>query len=123
MRAAAADRMYSTLWTLANFYFRQNATEKFWPAAQARPACRRCRAPTIRRRCFVSAGRFRQNPATVLERAIPDVGPVEARYLEFLVRENLTSIAEPVTERVVAFGSEQDLDAVFLVLRPAHRRR
>jgi hypothetical protein len=50
----------------------------------------------------------------VVERAIPDAGPVEARYLEFLVRENLARVAEPVAERLVALGSEQDLDAVFL---------
>jgi hypothetical protein len=50
----------------------------------------------------------------VLERAIPDAGPVEARYLEFLVQQNLTHVAEPVTERLIAFGSEHDLDAVFL---------
>ena len=113
VRAAAADRMYSTLWTLANFYFRQNATEKFWPAAKralrAGDVTAYDPAPLFRLCWKISA-----NPATVLERAIPDAGPVEARYLEFLVRENLTSVAEPVTERLVAFGSEQDLDAVFL---------
>jgi hypothetical protein len=113
VRAAAADRMYSTLWTLANFYFRQNMPEKFFAAAK-----RALRAGDVS--AYDPAPLFRlcwklsANPATVLERAIPDAGPVEARYLEFLVRENLTSVAEPVTERLVAFGSEQDLDAVFL---------
>lgn len=113
VRAVGADRMYTTLWTLANFYFRQNAPEKYWPTAK-----RALRtgdvsaydpAPLFRLCWKVSA-----NPATVLERAIPDAGPVEARYLEFLVRENRARVAEPVTERLVAFGSEQDLDAVFL---------
>jgi len=113
VRAAAADRMYSTLWTLANFYFRQNAAEKFWSTAKRAlhtgDVTAYDPAPLFRLCWKVSA-----DPATVLERAIPDDGPVEARYLEFLVRENLTSVAEPVTERLVAFGSEQDLDAVFL---------
>jgi hypothetical protein len=53
-----------------------------------------------------------RNPATVLERAIPDVGAVQSRYLAFLVRENLAQIAAPVMQRVVALGGERDLDAV-----------
>ena len=113
IRAAVADRMYSTLWTLANFYFRQKATEKFWPATKgalrAGDVDAYDPAPLFRLCWKVSA-----NPSTVVERAIPDAGPVEARYLEFLVRENLARVAEPVAERLVALGSEQDLDAVFL---------
>jgi hypothetical protein len=113
VRAAGADHMHATLWTLANFYFRQNAPEKFWPAAKralrAGDVSAYDPAPLFRLCWKISA-----NPATVLERAIPDAGPVEARYLEFLMRENLTQVAEPVTERLVAFGSEQDLDAMFL---------
>jgi tetratricopeptide (TPR) repeat protein len=113
VRAARADRMYPTLWTVANFYFRQNAPDKFWPAARRAlrigDVAAYDPAPLFRLCWKVST-----NPATVLERAIPDTGPVEARYLEFLVRENLTRVAEPVTERLVAFGSEQDLDAVFM---------
>jgi hypothetical protein len=53
------------------------------------------------------------DPATILERAIPNEGPVPARYLEFLVRENLTRAAKPVTERVLALGREGDLGAVY----------
>jgi tetratricopeptide (TPR) repeat protein len=113
VRAAAADRMYATQWTLANFYFRQNAPEKFWPAAK-----RALRTGDVGAYdpvpLFRLCWKISPNPAAVLERAIPDAGPVEARYLEFLVRENLTQVAGPVTERLVAFGSEQDLDAVFM---------
>ena len=113
VRAAEVDRMYATLWTLANFYFRQNAPEKFRPVAKrtlrAGSVDTYDPAPLFRLCWKVSA-----NPATVLERAIPDAGPVEARYLEFLVQENLMGAAGPVTERLVAFGSQQELDAVFL---------
>jgi hypothetical protein len=113
VRAAGADRMYATQWTLANFYFRQNAPEKFWPAARhaLRTGDVGAYDPVpLFRLCW----KISPNPAAVLERAIPDAGRVEARYLEFLVRENLTQVAGPVTERLVAFGSEQDLDAVFM---------
>ena len=61
---------------------------------------------------FRLSWKLSQNPATVLERAIPDVGAVQSRYLAFLVRENLAQVAEPVTQRVVALGGERDLDAV-----------
>src|ERR1700737_4134350 len=71
---------------------------------------------TIRSRCSGCAGKCRERPgnaATVLERGIPDAGPVQARYLEFLVHENLAHVAEPVTERGVALGRVNDLGAVF----------
>jgi hypothetical protein len=110
-RAAQADRLYSTWWTLSNFYFRHNESEKFWPAAR-----RALRVGDVTAHdpapLFRLAWKMSQNPAFVLERAIPDVGPVEARYLEFLLRENLAPVAEPVTQRVVALGDDQDLGAV-----------
>ena len=111
-RAAKADRMYATQWTLANFYFRRNQREQFWRAARKALRVGEVAAydpAPLFRLCW----KLSRDPATILERAIPDVGPVEARYLEFLVRENLTQAAEPVTERVVAFGGEEDLGAVF----------
>ena len=110
-RAGQADRMYSTMWTLSNFYFRHNESEKFWPVT--RRALRigdvSAHDPTP---LFRLSWKMSQNPAIVLERAIPDVGPVQARYLEFLVRENLAPAAEPVTQRVLAFGRDEDLSAV-----------
>ena len=111
-RAGRADRMYATQWTLANFYFRHDQRDKFWPAAQ-----RALRVGDVA--AYDPAPLFRlcwkltRDPATILERAIPNAGPVQARYLEFLVRENLTRAAKPVTERVVALGSEGDLGAVY----------
>lgn len=111
-RAARADRSYSTLWILANFFFRHHQAEKFWVAA--RRALRigdvEAHDPVpLFRLCWKMPG----NAATVLERGIPDAGPVQARYLEFLVHENLAPVAEPVTERVVALGRAADLGAVF----------
>lgn len=111
-RAARADRSYSTQWILANFFFRHQQAEKFWGAAR-----RALRVGDVEvhdpvplfRLCWKMAG----NAETVLDRGIPDVGPVQARYLEFLVHENLAHVAEPVTERVVALGRATDLGAVF----------
>jgi tetratricopeptide (TPR) repeat protein len=111
-RAGRADRMYATQWTLANFYFRHDQRDRFWPAAQ-----RALRVGDVA--AYDPAPLFRlcwkltRDPAAILERAIPNVGPVQARYLEFLVRENLTRAAKPVTERVVALGGEGDLGAVY----------
>ena len=111
VRAAQADHTYATLWTLANFYFRRNDRDHFWPVAR-----RALRIGDVTAHdpapLFRLCWKLSQNPATVLERAIPDVGAVQSRYLAFLVRENLAQVAEPVTQRVVAFGSERDLDSV-----------
>jgi tetratricopeptide (TPR) repeat protein len=113
VRAARTDRMYATLWTLANFYFRHNESEKFWPAAR-RALCVGDVSAHDPAPLFHLCWKMSPHADVVLERAIPDVGSVQARYLAFLVRENLSPAAEPVTERVVALGGERDLDAVFL---------
>ena len=110
-RAADADRMYATLWTLANFHFRHNQGDKFWPVAR-RALCIGDVAAHDPVPLFRLCWKMSRSPATVLEHAIPDVGPVQARYLQFLVHENLAPVAEPVTERVVAFGGDEDLNAV-----------
>jgi tetratricopeptide (TPR) repeat protein len=110
-RSAQVDHTYATLWTLANFYFRRNDLDHFWPVARQALSIGDVTAydpaPLFRLCCRLS-----RNPATVLERAIPDVGAVQSRYLAFLVRENMAQIAAPVTQRVVALGGERDLDAV-----------
>src|SRR5438034_6304813 len=107
----ARDGTDATLWTLANFYFRRNDSDNFWPVARQALSIGDVTAhdaAPLFRLCW----KLSQNPATVLERAIPDVGAVQSRYLAFLVRENLAQVAEPVTQRVVALGGERDLDAV-----------
>ncbi len=110
--AAQLDHTYAVLWTLANFYFRHNESEKFWLVAR-----RALRIGDVEAYdpapLFRLAWKISGDPAVVLQRAIPSNGPVPARYLEFLVRQNLTAVAGSAAERVVASGSEQDLDAVF----------
>lgn len=111
-RAARADRSYSTLCILANFFFRHRQMEKFWVATRRALGIGDVETHDpvpLFRLCWKMAA----NATTVLERGIPDSGPVQARYLEFLVHENLTQVAEPVTERVVALGRPTDLGAVF----------
>ncbi|HUJ21653.1 MAG TPA: hypothetical protein VLX58_09045 [Bryobacteraceae bacterium] len=112
LHAVAADRTYAGLWTLANFCFRHNEAEKFWPAARSALRIGDVKAhdpAPLFRLCW----RMSRDPAIVLERAIPDAGAIQARYLEFLLQQNLAAAAEPVTERVLAFGSGEDLRAVF----------
>ena len=112
LRAARADRTYTPLWTLANFYFRHERREQFWPVVRRALAIGDVRAydPAP---LFALCRKFTTDPDTVLERAIPDVGAVDSRYLQFLVRENLAPAAEHVTERVVALSGDGDLGAVF----------
>jgi hypothetical protein len=112
VRAAEADRMYTVQWTLANFYFRHNQRDRFWPVARRALRVGDVGAydpAPLFRLCWKLSG----DPSTILERAIPDVGGVAARYLEFLVRENHVPAAERVTERVVALSGDRDLGPVF----------
>ena len=112
LRAAQYDRRYSTSWTLANFYFRHNQGEKFWPVAR-----RALRVGDVAAYdpapLFVLCWKLSRDPDVILRRAIPDIGAVQARYLEFLVRENRAPAAEAVTERVVAMSGDHDLSAVY----------
>jgi tetratricopeptide (TPR) repeat protein len=112
VRAARNDRRYSTLWTLANFYFRHNQSGKFWPVAR-RALLVGDVAAYDPAPLFGLCWKLSRDPDTILKRAIPDVGAVQARYLEFLVRENLVPAADAVAERVVAMGGERDLNAVY----------
>jgi len=112
LRAARADRTYSTLWTMANFYFRHEQRGKFWPVVRRALEIGDVQAydpAPLFRLCW----KLSRDPDYILERAIPDVGAVESRYLQFLVHENLAPAAEHVTERVVALSGDHDLGAVF----------
>jgi len=86
--------------------------KKFWPAAR-----RALRIGDVEAHnpapLFDLCWNMSQDPAAILERAIPDLGAVQARYLEFLVERGRVRVAEPVTVRVIAYSSDQDLAAVF----------
>jgi len=111
-RAVQADRTYATLWTAANYYFRHNQPARFWPVA--RRALRigdvAAHDPVPLFRLF---WKITEDPSAILDRGVPDVGAVQARYLDFLVRENHAPAAEPVIERVVAFAGDTDLESIF----------
>jgi hypothetical protein len=64
LEAARIDRQYLPAWTLANFYFRRNDPEHFWP--WARHAARMAyddRAPLVR-----LAHEFEPDPRRILDR-------------------------------------------------------
>ena len=85
LEAARIDRQYLPAWTLANFYFRRGAAEKFWP--WARHAARMAyddRAPLVRlayelepdpHKILDRLGDTRQ-----LQRALRDVLASNSRY-------------------------------------------
>lgn len=110
-RALESDHTYATLWTSANYYFRRDQPAKFWAAARAALRIGDVGAydpVPLFRLCW----RMSDDPETILNRGIPDAGAVQARYLEFLVRENRASVAEPVIQRVVAFSGGAELDSI-----------
>jgi len=111
-RALWADRTYSILWIVANFYFRHGVREKFWPIARQALTIGDVTAydPAP---LFGLCWNLAPDAGVILEQAIPESGPVEARYLQFLLRGNLVSATEQVAERVLALSGEPDLGAVF----------
>ena len=78
LRATRADRTYSTSWTLANFYFRHEQREKFWPVVRRALVIGDVQAydpAPLFRLCW----KLTRDPDTILERAIPECGVRSSR--------------------------------------------
>ncbi len=85
LAAARASRAYEPNWSLANFYFRRNDPERFWP--WARKAAEMAYLPQTA--LFRLSLRLGRDPVLVLERVLPKHPGVLAQYLGFLLQEDL----------------------------------
>jgi len=103
LAATRLDAGFAPRWALADFYFHRRDAAKFWPA--------------MRDALNVSYGdlaeQFREcwsmeaDPATTLDRAIPDRPAVQRQYLNFLLSENRLDAAPPVAMRVLSAADRE----------------
>lgn len=105
LEAARVDKQYDPPWALANFYFRRNDAEKFWPWAREAAAMSYGDAAPLFRLCW----RTTQDPEVILERAIPDQPAALVRYLSFLLADNHLEAVEAAAQRVAGRAGREDL--------------
>jgi hypothetical protein len=87
LRAAAADHTFKPVWTLANFYLRQNREGPFWKYARRALELTEPRAYAPEP-VFDLCWRASSNAPSILANAIPDNTYVRAAYVRYLLSRN-----------------------------------
>jgi hypothetical protein len=103
LEAARLSRQYAPRWTLANYYFRRDDTEKFWRWAHSADEW----AYGDRTPLFQLAWAASQDAGTILDRAIPDTAPGLSTYLGFLLETNRLEAAEGVAARLAPVATRE----------------
>ncbi|MBI3697467.1 MAG: hypothetical protein HY238_21860 [Acidobacteria bacterium] len=109
LEAAHVDKQYDPRWTLVNFYFRRNDPEKFWLWARQAAAISYGDPAPLFRLCW----RVTQDPAVILERAIPPQPQILLRYLAFLLADNHLDGVEEAAQRAAKYAGREDLPVLF----------
>jgi hypothetical protein len=108
LHTAAIDKEFRSSWNLANFYFRQENHEKFWPwAKQAVEDSYEHPMPIFRMAWLMS-----QDAPTILDRVVPDDPKRLAQYLQFLEQTNRLGPAQEVARRAAARATKQEMYAL-----------
>jgi hypothetical protein len=116
LQAAKVSRLYEPRWTLANFYFRRGAAGQFW--LWARRALQL--APREPAALFQLCWSLSNDPAEIMEKALPGIGSVQRDYIEFLTaEERFTALALAVNrlENVTPADRDALLDATDAFLK------
>jgi tetratricopeptide (TPR) repeat protein len=101
LEAAQVDRTYEPRWSLANFYFRRGDAANFFRWARSAAEISYQEQGSL----FALCWRMTQDPAVILERAIPDRREILQQYLRFLLLRQKLDEAGPVAGRLAAMGS------------------
>jgi tetratricopeptide (TPR) repeat protein len=108
LRAARQSAQFEPRWTLANYYFRRNDDEHFWPWARSAIIWAQ-EDPTL---LFELLWRTRADPDTIVSRAIPDDGKVLRAYLGFLLHNDRSDAAQAVARKLEPRVSAEDRDVL-----------
>lgn len=104
LRASEVDRTYLPAWSLANFYFRQGDTQRFWPWARtAAGMLYGDPAPLFR---LAGAVAEDENLIERLNLRNPDL---RAAYLSYVLAKDRTGLIRPVTQRLLMDGRQEDV--------------
>ena len=103
LKAADVDHQYAPRWTLVNFYFRRNQTDKFWPWARKALIMAYGDFTPVFRLCW----ELSKDSDLILSRAIPDRDVALSMYLYFLLAENRLDAAEPVARKLQRYPDKK----------------
>jgi hypothetical protein len=103
LAAARASRTYQPGWTLANFYFRRDEPEKFWPWARRAAEMAYFSQTALYRLCL----QVNRDPAVTLARAIPNSPRDLAQYFWFLVQQDELDGAGRVAQKLLPVASPE----------------
>lgn len=106
LRGAKQSLQYEPRWTLANYYYRRNDPEHFWPWAKSALEW----SYGDRGLLFDLCWKMKPDADVILERAIPDRANVLRDYLAYLLRENRSDAALGVAGKLEGQASNQDRD-------------
>jgi hypothetical protein len=105
--AVRVDRQFEPRWALANFYFRQQNTERFWSAIRdALDTSYGDRRPAFDL-CWRMGDASSLSATTILSRAIPQRREVVAAYLSYLLDSHRESVG-PAAMKLAHFGDASD---------------
>lgn len=103
LQAARVDRQYVPAWTLANFYFRHRAPEKFWPwAARAAALTFDDYRPLLR-----LADGLEPSARRVVAR-LPGGAPMLRSYMDLLIGEGRLEAANEISLLLEAYHDPSD---------------
>lgn len=96
LAAVSLDKTFLPRWTLANYYFRQDAEPEFWKWAREAAEMVHGDVTPLYSLCW----RVQPDVAVILDRAVPPSPLGRARFLHFLVRAGHLDAAGPVVREL-----------------------
>ncbi len=100
--AAKASRLYQPRWTLANYYLRRDAEAAFWTWARRAMELAPREPDALFRLCW----RVTEDPAEIMEKALPESPAMWRAYLHFLLATKRYSAAAIAIGRLKDAGPE-----------------
>jgi hypothetical protein len=110
LRAAEADRQYLPRWTLANFYFRRQDTERFWAWAKSAAEMVYGDATPLFRLC----GQVSED-GELIERMGIARPEVRANYVSYLMERGRMDIVLGAARKVLEGNREEDVAVMMAV--------
>jgi len=108
LEAARRDRQYAPAWALANFYFRANLPDRFWPWARTATAISYGGMGPLFDLCFGMT----DDAQVVFDRVVAPRRIVEREYMAYLIDRGRFPEARAAARRIAADASRDDREAL-----------
>jgi tetratricopeptide (TPR) repeat protein len=96
LQASKVSHLYQPRWTLANFYFRRGSVEAFWTWARRALELSPRQPEALFRLCWSVS----DDPAEIMQKALPEIRQVWRSYTRFLLSEGRLNAATLAVARL-----------------------